>query len=70
MIQSVKFSSMDISLMRPPPKFGKSKNVANLWFAKKWKILEFTSVRPGPDRGFFDQKRFQLAVAAKLKNHI
>ena len=40
MIQSVKFKSKEIRLMRPPPKVGECENSAQFWFVKNWKICE------------------------------
>ena len=46
--QSMEFWSKDISLMLPPPTFGKREIIANFWLAKSWKIIEFALVRPSP----------------------
>ena len=46
--QSMEFWSKDISLMLPPPTFGKRVIIANFWLAKSWKIIEFALVRPSP----------------------
>ena len=48
MCQSTKFWLKHLGLMRPPPKFGTCKILANFFLTKNCKKFDFALVRPGP----------------------
>ena len=67
--QSMEFWSKDISLMSPPPKFGKREFIANFWLAKNWKITEFALVRPGSKNPIISRITYKKVKETIFRNY-
>ena len=61
--------SKDISLMPPPPKFGKRETIANFWLAKNWKIAEFTLERPGSKNPIISRITYKKVKETIFRNY-
>ena len=61
--------SKDISLMPPPPKFGKRETIANFWLAKNGKITEFALVRPGSKNPIISRITYKKVKETIFRNY-